>query len=98
MHDLVGLCEADDATGPDELGRTDVYLGSFASGLWHGAGSRGGDGAERFTRRDAERLQKAAPAHQWKFKNEKLGSLLNSGYFSSHKGQVCIFLVIFDTV
>lgn len=38
------------------------------------------------------------PARQRKFKNEKLGSLLNSGSFPSDKGQVCIFLVIFDTV
>lgn len=38
------------------------------------------------------------PARQRKFKNEKLGSLLNSGSFPSDKGQVCIFLVIFGTV
>lgn len=38
------------------------------------------------------------PAHQWKFKNERPGSLLSSGYFPSDKGQVCIFRAIFDTV
>ncbi|XP_063198033.1 uncharacterized protein LOC134518772 [Chroicocephalus ridibundus] len=64
----------------------DVYLGGFASAA-PALGSRGRDGAECFTRCREAAARSCLQRASGNLKHDRLGSLLNSGYFPSDKGQ-----------